>query len=194
MARILANVSVSLDGVMQAPGRPDEDTRGGFTRGGWAIRYFDPVMAADAAAGMAEMPDLLFGRRTYDDFFSVWPKRKDNPFTEVLDRSRKLVASRTLGEPLPWKNSTLLRGEAEETVAAWKARSERDALVLGSGALLRSLLRAGLVDEMRLSIHPLILGSGRRLFDDEGPSLPLTLVETKSTTTGVVIATYRSKA
>jgi dihydrofolate reductase len=148
-------------------------------------------MAADAAAGMAEMPDLLFGRRTYEDFFSVWPKRRDNPFTEVLNRSRKLVASRTLADPLPWENSTLLRGDAEETVAAWKARSDRDALVLGSGVLLRSLLRRGLVDEMRLSIHPLILGSGRRLFDDEGPSLSLSLVESKPTTTGVVIATYR---
>ena len=194
MRRIVANVSLSLDGVMQAPGRPDEDARGGFAHGGWAVRYFDPVMAADAGAAMAELPDLLFGRRTYEDFYSVWPKRKDNPFTEVLNRSRKFVASRTLVEPMPWDRSTLLRGEASATVAALKKQSGGDLVVLGSGALLQSLLESGLLDELRLSIHPLILGSGRRLFPDGGPYLPLTLVESKPTTTGVVIATYRSKA
>jgi len=191
MGRILANVSLSLDGVMQAPGRPDEDTRGGFSRGGWAVPYFDPVMAADAAAGMADMPDLLFGRRTYEDFYSVWPKRTNNPFTEVLNLSRKYVASRTLEEPLPWPNSTLLRGDASATVAALKEQSPRDLVVLGSGLLLQALMPRGLVDELRLSIHPLILGSGRRLFHDGGPYVPFVLVESKTTTTGVLIATYR---
>lgn len=191
MGKISANVSLSLDGVMQAPGRPDEDTRGGFARGGWALPYFDPVMAADAATGMAEMPDLLFGRRTYEDFYSVWPKRANNPFTEVLNQSRKYVASRMLEGALPWANSTLLRGDAGSTVAALKEQSPRDLVVLGSGMLLQSLLQRGLVDELRLSIHPLILGSGRRLFHDGGPYLPLTLVESKTTTTGVIMATYR---
>jgi len=191
MGKISANVSLSLDGVMQAPGRPDEDTRGGFSRGGWAVPYFDPVMAGDAAAGMAEMPDLLFGRRTYEDFYSVWPKRANNPFTEVLNQSRKYVASRTLDEPLAWTNSTLLRGDASATVAALKEQSPKDLVVLGSGMLLQSLLQRGLVDELRLSIHPLILGSGKRLFHDGGPYVPLALVESKTTTTGVVIATYR---
>jgi len=191
MGKISANVSLSLDGVMQAPGRPDEDTRGGFSRGGWAVPYFDPVMAADAAAGMAEMPDLLFGRRTYEDFYSVWPKRTNNPFTEVLNLSQKYVASRTLEELLPWPNSTLLKGEASATVAALKEQSPKDLVLLGSGTLLQSLLQRGLVDELRLSIHPLILGSGKRLFHDGGPYVPLTLVESKTTTTGVVIATYR---
>jgi dihydrofolate reductase len=191
MGKIAANVSLSLDGVMQAPGRPDEDTRGGFSRGGWAAPYFDPVMAADAAAGMAEMPDLLFGRRTYEDFYSVWPKRTNNPFTEVLNQSRKYVASRTLEEPLAWPNSTLLRGDASATVAALKEQSPKDLVVLGSGMLLQSLLQRGLVDELRLSIHPLILGSGKRLFHDGGPYVPLALVESKTTTTGVWVATYR---
>ena len=191
MGKIAANVILSLDGVMEAPGRPDEDTRGGFSRGGWAVPYFDPVMAGDAAAGMAEMPDLLFGRRTYEDFYSVWPKRTNNPFTEVLNQSRKYVASRTLEEPLPWPNSTLLRGDAAATVAALKERSPKDLLVLGSGMLLQSLLQRGLVDELRLSIHPLILGSGKRLFHDGGPYVLLTLVESKTTTTGVIMATYR---
>ena len=191
MGKIVANVILSLDGVMQAPGRPDEDTRGGFSRGGWAVPYFDPVMAADASAGMAEMPDLLFGRRTYEDFYSVWPKRTNNPFTEVLNQSRKYVASRTLEEPLPWPNSTLLRGDAAATVAALKEQSPKDLVVLGSGMLLQALLQRGLVDELRLSIHPLLLGSGRRLFHDGGPYVPLTLTESKTTTTGVVLATYR---
>jgi dihydrofolate reductase len=191
MRRIVANVSLSLDGVMQAPGRSDEDTRDGFTHGGWAMRYFDPVMAADAGAAMAELPDLLFGRRTYEDFYSVWPRRKDNPFTEVLNRSRKFVASRTLEEPLPWERSTLLRGEASATVAALKEQPGGDLVALGSGVLLRSLLENGLVDELRLSIHPLVLGSGRRLFPDGGGVLRMSLVESKTTTTGVVIATYR---
>jgi dihydrofolate reductase len=190
MGKIVANVILSLDGVMQAPGRLDEDTRGGFARGGWALPYFDPVMAADAAAGMAEMPDLLFGRRTYEDFYTVWPKRTNNPFTEVLNQSRKYVASRTLEEPLPWPNSTLLRGDASATVAALKEQSPKDLVVLGSGMLLQSLLQRGLVDELRLSIHPLVLGSGKRLFHDGGPYVPLTLVESKTTTTGVVLATY----
>jgi len=182
---------LSLDGVMQAPGRADEDTRGGFARGGWAVPYFDPVMAADAAEGMAEMPDLLFGRRTYEDFYSVWPKRTNNPFTEVLNQSRKYVVSRMLEGALPWDNSTLLRGDAGSTVAALKEQSPKDLVILGSGMLLQSLLQRGLVDELRLSIHPLILGSGRRLFHDGGPYLPLTLVESKTTTTGVLMATYR---
>jgi dihydrofolate reductase len=191
MGKIHANVSLSLDGVMQAPGRPDEDTRSGFTRGGWALPYFDPVMASAAADGMAEMPDLLFGRRTYEDFYSVWPKRANNPFTEVLNQSRKYVASRTLEEPLPWINSTLLRGDASATVAALKEQSPKDLVVLGSGMLLHSLLQRGLVDELTLSIHPLILGSGRKLFHDGGPYVPLSLVESKTTTTGVLIAKYR---
>ena len=110
MRKIVATISLTLDGVMQAPGRPDEDRRGGFEHGGWAMGYHDPVMMQAMGEGMSRGADLLFGRRTYEDFFSVWPGRKDNPFTEVLDHSRKYVASRTLREPLPWQNSTLLEG------------------------------------------------------------------------------------
>src|SRR5262249_33145650 len=185
------NLSIALDGVIQAPARPDEDTRDGFKHGGWALRYFDPVMAGSAAEGMAKMPDLLFGRRTYEDFYSVWPNRTDNPFTEVLDNSQKYVVSTTLEEPLPWINSTLLKGEAGATVGALKKQEGKDLLILGSGELVRSLLRHQLIDDLVLSIHPLVLGSGRRLFPEEGPFAALQLVDTKTTTTGVVMATYR---
>jgi dihydrofolate reductase len=189
MSKVIVNLSLSLDGVMQAPGRPDEDTRGGFQHGGWANPYFDPMMFNPPAAGMA--PELLFGRRTYEDFYSVWPNRTDNPFTAVLDNAHKYVASTTLKEPLPWRNSTLLQGDAAAAVAALKEKSSRDFVILGSGVLVQSLMRRNLVDEYVLSIHPLVLGSGRRLFPDGSPYAGLKLVDSKTTKTGVVIATYR---
>ena len=191
MGKIVVNVSLTLDGVMQAPGRADEDTRGGFQHGGWAIPYFDPVMAGVAAEGMAKMPALLLGRRTYEDFYSVWPNRTDNPFTEVLNKSQKYVASTTLKEPLPWVNSTLLSGDAAAAVSKLKEQQNKDLAVLGSGELIRSLMSHNLVDEYVLSIHPLVLGSGRRLFADSGRLAAFRLIDSKTTSTGVVIATYR---
>ena len=194
MRRILAVTSLSLDGVMQAPGRPDEDTRGGFAHGGWALPYNDPVMMKTMAAGMAKGTPLLFGRLTYESFFSVWPGRKDNPFSAVLDNAQKYVASRTLQEPLPWQNSVLLKGDAAETVARLKEQPGADLTVLGSGDLLQSLMRHGLVDEHILSIYPLLLGRGRRLFHDDRAREDLHLVTSVATPKGVVMATYRSAA
>ena len=191
MGTLVVNMSLTLDGVMQAPGRPDEDRRGGFEHGGWGVPYFDPVMGRSAADGMAQMPALLFGRRTYEDFYAVWPNRTDNPFTAFLDNAEKFVASTTLQEPLPWRNSRLLQGDAMEAVAALKQKPGKDSLVLGSGVLVQSLMRHNLVDEYLLSIHPLVLGSGRRLFPDGVPFAVLRLVDTKATSTGVVMATYR---
>jgi dihydrofolate reductase len=192
MSKVVVTNSLTLDGVMQAPGRPDEDRRGGFEHGGWAGPYQDPVMAEEMGKGMAKAGPLLIGRRTYEDFYSVWPNRKDpNPFTEVLNNAQKYVASTTLEEPLPWINSTLLKGDAAETVARLKEQPGKDIALLGSGELVRSLMRANLVDEFVLLIHPLILGSGRRLFPDDGPFAPLQLVDSVTTTKGVVIATYR---
>ena len=188
---VVAFISLTLDGVMQAPGRPDEDRRGGFEHGGWGLPYADAVQGANVGRSMAETEALLFGRRTYEDFFSVWPKRTDdNPFTDVLNRTQKYVASTTLEEPLPWVNSTLLRGEAAETVAELRERPGKNLVVLGSGELVRSLMRHNLVDRYVLAIHPLILGSGRRLFDDPGSIIKLELGEATPTPTGVVIATY----
>src|SRR6202011_1880336 len=188
--KIVAFESLTLDGVMQAPGRPDEDRRGGFDHGGWALPYAGS--ASLAGESMANAGGLLLGRRTYQDFFSVWPKRTDNPFTEVLNNSQKYVASKTLEEPLPWINSTLLKGDAAEAVARLKQKPGKDLVVLGSGELARSLMRRNLIDEYVLLIHPLVLGSGRRLFADGSAFAALRLVDTRTTTTGVVIATYQS--
>lgn len=191
MSRVLVLNNVTLDGVMQAPGRPDEDNRGGFAHGGWALPYNDAVMGKIMAEGMAMGGSLLLGRRTYEDFFSVWPNRTDNPFTEVLNNVQKYVASTTLQEPLPWTNSTLLKGDAADAVAELKKHQGKDLVVLGSGQLVQSLMRRNLIDEYVLLIHPLVLGSGRRLFNDGGTLSALHLVDSKTTTTGVVIATYK---
>jgi dihydrofolate reductase len=193
MSKVVVTNSLTLDGVMQAPGRPDEDRRGGFEHGGWALPYADAVMGEEMGKGMAQAGPLLFGRRTYEDFYAVWPNRPDpNPFTEVLNNAQKYVASTTLEEPLPWVNSTLLKGDAAETVARLKEQPGKDIVILGSGELVQSLMRRNLVDEYVLLIHPLVLGSGRRLFTDGGSFAALRLVGTRTTTTGVVIATYRA--
>jgi len=192
MGRVVAFTSLTLDGVMQAPARPDEDARGGFKLGGWAVPYADAVMGSVSAQSGSSAGALLFGRRTYEDFYAVWPKRTDdNPFTGVLNNTPKYVASTTLKEPLPWMNSTLLKGEMAQAVAQLKADLKKDLVVLGSGVLMQSLMRQNLVDEYILLIHPLVLGSGRRLFADGGAPTTLKLVASKATTTGVLIATYR---
>ncbi len=193
MSKVVVFTSLTLDGVVQAPGRPDEDRRGGFQHGGWAQPYNDPVMGSVAAEGMATGGALLLGRRTYEDFFSFWPHQTDNPFTEVLNNTQKYVASTTLAEPLPWSNSTLLKGDAAEAVARLKEQPGKDMVVLGSGELVQSLMRRNLVDRYQLLIHPLVLGSGRRLFPDGGAFAALRLVDTVTTTTGVVIATYQPR-
>ena len=136
---------------------------------------------------------LLFGRRTYEDFASYWPQQADNPYTKVLEDAEKLVVSTTLGEPLPWKNSHLLSGDGAEAVAALKAGDGPDLMVMGSGVLVQSLLRRDLIDRFVLMIHPLVLGAGRRMFADEGTFADLRLVDSVTTTTGVIIATYEPK-
>ena len=191
MRQLVVIEHLSLDGVMQAPGRPDEDTRDGFAHGGWAIPDNDEVMGKVMAEGMARGGgSLLFGRRTYEDFYGFWPQQKDNPYTDVLNNVEKYVVSRTLTEPLPWSNSILLEGDAAETVKELKEQPGPNLGVMGSGELVGSLIRRQLVDEYLLMIHPRILGSGRRLFPD-GVSSALHLVESVTTTTGVLIATYR---
>jgi dihydrofolate reductase len=188
MASITVVNNLSLDGVMQAPGRPDEDQRDGFGRGGWALPYNDPVMGKAMAERMAMGTALLFGRRTYEDFAGFWPGQTDNPFTTLLNGVQKYVATRTLAAA-GWANTTLLHGEARDTVAALKRTSDRDLVVLGSGELLGSLMDSGLVDHFVLLIHPLFLGSGRRMFPT-GVSGELALKSTLTTTTGVLISTY----
>ncbi len=192
MRKITAFESLSLDGVMQSPGRPAEDTRGSFQHGGWAAPYTDRITTGMAGSGDGQGGAMLFGRRTYLDFYAVWPNApQPNPFTTILNNTQKYVASNTLQEPLPWVNSTLLKGDAATSVARLKAEPGSDLLILGSGELVRSLMRASLIDELVLLIHPLVLGAGRRLFADDGTYAALKLVDTKTSTTGVIIATYR---
>jgi len=193
MRRIVVVNHITLDGVMQAPAAPDEDSRDGFEYGGWATPYGDQVMGDKMAQNMAGGPgDLLFGRRTYEHMATVWPHMPaDNPYTEVINASRKYVASTTLSDPLDWNNSTVLEGEAGDAVARLKAEPGNDIVVLGSGQLVQTLMARDLVDEYLLTIHPLVLGSGRKLFPDGSPYTALDLVDVTPSTTGVLIATYR---
>ena len=188
MRKVIVFTNLTLDGVMQATGRPDEDPRGGFQHGGWAAPF---AAMSEAGGNLSDAGPLLMGRRTYEDFYGYWPNQTDNPFTEVLNNTSKYVASTTLKEPLAWSNSTLLKGNVAEAVADLKAQPGKDFLVMGSGELVQTLMKHNLVDEYVLLIHPLILGSGRRLFRDDGTFAALHLVDTKTTTTGVVIATYK---
>ena len=192
MPKIVAFIHLTLDGVMQGPGRPDEDCREGFEHSGWAAPYNDGTLSKTVAQSMGNAGALLFGRRTYEDFYRVWPGRTENPFTSVLNNSLKYVASRTLKDPLPWINSQLLRGNAEDTVADLRSTPGKDIVILGSGVLVQSLLRRHLVDEMILTIHPLVLGTGRRLFAEGVPTAPLRLASSETTSKGGMIATYQA--
>lgn len=183
MAELVVMEHVTLDGVMQAPGRPDEDTRDGFTAGGWAAPYMDQVAMEQARKSMARSAAMLFGRRTYLDLHGHWPKQTDgNPFTAALNAAPKYVLSRTLTD-LPWQNSTRLTSIAE--VAALKERVPGDLVVLGSGELVASL--GTLVDRCVLSVYPLALGRGRRL---TLPAGAFELTESVTTGTGVLVTTY----
>ena len=188
MSKVVVLTNLTLDGVMQGPAGPDEDRRGGFAHGGWAAPY-----AAMEATGntFASAGALLFGRRTYENFYAVWPKQTNSPYTEFLNTIPKYVASTTLKEPLPWSNSTLLKGDAAQAVSQLKQQPGKDLLIMGSGELIQSLMRANLIDDYVLLIHPLVLGSGRRLFPDGGAAATLRLVATSTTDKGVVIATYQ---
>ena len=193
MGKLVVVNHMTLDGVMQAPARADEDTRGGFAHGGWATANNDEVMAATLGRRMAEgggrgRGGLLLGRRTYEDFYAVWPSRTGDPVSDVLNRTAKYVVSRTLKEPLPWSNSVLMNGDPTETVAELKQEVE-GLTVLGSGELIAALMAADLIDEYLLLIHPLVFGTGRRLFP-EGVQASLRLADSVVTTKGVVIATY----
>jgi len=193
--RIVVINHLTLDGVMQAPGRPDEDRRGSFEHGGWAVPRNDEVMGAELGARMGAGGGLLLGRRSYEDMLSYWNTQPDSPFTNALNTTQKYVASRTLREPLPWPNSTLLEGDVADAVAELRKQAGGDLGIMGSGELIQTLMRANLIDEYMLLIHPLVLGTGRRLFTDGSPPASLQLVgEATTTTTGVVIATYQPSA
>jgi dihydrofolate reductase len=187
MGKIIVITNLTLDGVMQAPGRSDEDPRGGFERGGWAAPYAAMQQVGEPFANLGA---LLFGRLTYESFYAFFPNQTDNPFTEFLNNIPKYVASTTLEEPLPWSNSRLITGNVAERLEKLKGEQDKDLLVFGSGELVQSLMRWNLVDEYVLLIHPLVLGTGRRLFTDDGAPVNLRLRDVKATPNGVVVATY----
>ncbi|PWC05222.1 dihydrofolate reductase family protein [Agromyces badenianii] len=190
MRKISVTNNISLDGVMQAPMSADEDTRGGFTLGGWALGGgSDPELGAEMAEGMANTGAMLFGHRTYDHMEAFWPHQTDgNPFTEHLNTTEKFVVTRDPSLELSWQNSTIVAGDAVETVAELKARDAGDLSILGSGELVRALASAGLIDEYVLIIHPVLLGSGQRMF--EGVHQQLRLVSNLATSTGITLARY----
>ena len=191
MRSITVTMWVTLDGVVQGLGRPDEDTRGGFTHGGWGPRYNDEVMGREMAKAMAKPGDMLFGRRTWQDFITAWGHRTDgNPVTTRMNATTKYVVSTTLEDADAWQNSILLRGDAAGTVAELKARPGGDLGIVGSASLVRSLHAAALIDRYTLLICPLTLGSGTRLFDDPAPLTEFDLSGSVTTSTGVIIAQY----
>jgi dihydrofolate reductase len=183
---------ISLDGVMQSPGRADEDTRGGFTLGGWGVPNNDQVMAAALGERMANRKGaLLFGRRTYEDLLASWNKQ-GGPFKDALNSATKYVASMSGATLLEWPNSTLLHGDVAGAISRLKREGDGLLTVMGSGALIHSLLPHALIDEFFLLIHPVLLGAGLRLFPSDGPMVPLRLESSRTTTKGVVIARYHS--
>jgi dihydrofolate reductase len=191
MRSVAVTMSVTLDGVIQSPGRPDEDVRGAFMQGGWGQGYDDEVMGREMAKGMAEPGDMLFGRRTWQDFITAWAHSTDgNPFTTHMNAATKYVVSRSLENADAWQNSILLDGDAVKTVAELKAQPGRDFSIIGSGSLVRSLHAAGLIDRYTLLIHPLTLGGGTRLFEGPAPLTEFDLSSSVSTTKGVIIAHY----
>jgi dihydrofolate reductase len=190
MSRVVVSEFLTLDGVYQAPGGPEEDTREGFEHGGWQMPYNDDIGGKAIDEGIAEAGGLLLGRRTYDIFAAYWPS-EEGPIANPLNSMPKFVASTTLREPLEWNNSTLLKGDVAEEVAKLKEQPDKDLLVIGSGDLIQTLIKHELVDEYRLMVHPVVLGSGRRLFAEGIPRTGLTLVDATPTGTGVLILTYR---
>ena len=197
MSRIVVMNHVTLDGVMQGPGRADEDTRGGFRHSGWGHRSEAPpdgalqkAMGERMAAG-GGLSGWLFGRRTYEDLLSHWNQQPDSPFGPMLNNTPKYVVSSTLTEPLPWPNSTLVRGAVADAIGELKTHTDGVLGIMGSGELIAALLAADLIDQLLLMIHPLVLGNGRRLFPDN-VDVSLRLLESATTSSGVVIAVYES--
>ncbi|NBM19412.1 dihydrofolate reductase family protein [Streptomyces sp. GC420] len=195
--RIVVCEFMSLDGVVQAPGGPQEDTDGGFAHGGWSHPFFDPEVmggAFDEALGKADA--LLFGRRTWQTMAAAWPGRAGDPFADRMNAIPKYVVSRTLGDDeLTWENTSLVPGDgAVARVRELRDGEGGDLLIMGSPTLVRTLLHEGMVDELRLMIEPVLLGGGKRIFPEDGVLRTLELVSTVTSGTGVHVSTYRPRA
>ena len=191
--RVVVNEFMSLDGVSQAPGGPDEDTDGGFAHGGWSMPYFDPdVMGAAIGEWMNTADALLFGRRTWQVMAASWPERAGDPFADQMNAIPKYVASRTLTpEDLTWNTTLLSPADAVADIAALRGRDGGDLLIWGSVSLVRTLLAEGLVDELGLLIEPIMLGGGKGIFPEDGMARPMQLVASVTAGTGVQVCTYR---
>ncbi len=189
MRKLIVSTFVTLDGVMQAPGGPEEDTTGGFTYGGWTVNYWDDLMGQVMGEYMAKPFELLLGRKTYEIFAAHWPYIKDDPTADKLNSVRKYIVSRTLDE-VKWNNSTLVTGDVEQAVRNLKEQKGPDIQVHGSGNLIQTLLKHDLIDEFRLWIFPVTLGKGKRIFGEGTQPAGLELIDSKISTTGVIIATY----
>jgi len=189
MRKIIAITQITLDGVMQSPGGPDEDPRSGFTHGGWAMPFMDDSTPQVMGEIISREFDMLLGRRTYQIFAGYWPKHNDNPIGKAFNKATKYVATRTLNQ-LDWKKSQRIGGDVVAEVRRLKASNGPELHVWGSGELLQTLIGADLVDEHRLWVFPVVLGKGKRLFENGVPPRGLTLVETARTPKGVLINTY----
>ena len=192
MSILTLNAFLSLDGVMQAPGAPDEDTSGDFLHGGWLVPYADDDMGRIVVESFARADAFLLGRTTYQIFAAHWPRVTDaaDPVAGALNRLPKHVASTTL-DAVEWNNSSLIRGDVVKAVGQLKARYERELQVHGSIGLVQTLIANDLIDELRLFHYPVVLGTGKRLFGTGAAPAAMTLVESRTTSTGVVYARYR---
>jgi dihydrofolate reductase len=188
MRKLVVNTFVSLDGIMQAPGGPEEDPTGGFDQGGWSVSFWDEQMMQSMTEFMAKPFDLILGRKTYEIFAAYWPHTDESGAAE-LNRATKHVASGTL-DTLEWENSRLIEGEVGEAVARLKEEDGPELQVHGSSDLIQTLLRHGLIDQFRVWIFPVVLGTGKRLFGEGAPPAALKLVDNQVSSTGVVLATY----
>jgi dihydrofolate reductase len=189
MRKLIVSTFLTLDGVMQAPGGPEEDDSGGFAYGGWSVHYWDDLMGQVMTEAMSVPFDLVLGRRTYDIFAAYWPHAPEAAGGKPLNDATKYVASRS-HPTLEWGPSVLVDGDADEGIAALKKGDGPELQVHGSGNLIQTLMRHNLVDEYRLWVFPVVIGSGKRLFSDGTIPSALKLVDTKVSTTGVVIGTY----
>ncbi|VVB53444.1 Uncharacterised protein [uncultured archaeon] len=189
MRKLVVTTFITLDGVMQAPGGPEEDPTGGFTHGGWSFNYWDDMMGQVMGEFMAKPSELLLGRKTYEIFAAHWPYIKDDPAADKLNSVKKYVVSRTLDEA-SWNNSTLVTGNVVQTIRNLKEQKGPEIQVHGSSNLIQTLLKNDLIDEFRLWIFPITIGKGKRLFSDGTQPASLKLIDSKTSTTGVIIATY----
>jgi len=190
MRKLIASTFASLDGVMQAPGGPEEDPTGGFALGGWMFGYADESMDISAAGFDGKDRELVLGRRTYQIFEAYWPYQPgDDPIARTLNAAKKHVASRTL-TVLHWNNSTLLHGDVASAIIALKAQAGPDLQIIGSGDLIQTLQAASLIDEYNVWTFPVVLGRGKRLFSEAALPSALRLVRSRVSTSGVVMSTY----